>query len=52
MSDGGKGSARRPCEVPDEVVSNAWANIFGKKKEEEVKADEGSETSDLNQESK
>lgn len=51
MSDGGKGSARRPCDVPDEVVSNAWENIFGKKKEE-VKEDEESETSYLNQESK
>lgn len=52
MSDGGKGSARRPCDVPDEVVSNAWETIFGKKKEEVKEEDEESETSDLNQESK
>ena len=29
MSDGGKGSGRRPNEVPDEVVKNNWSTIFG-----------------------
>lgn len=31
MSDGGKGSARRKPEVPDEVVKSNWETIFGKK---------------------
>lgn len=29
-SDGGKGSGRRPQAVPDDVVTNNWANIFAK----------------------
>jgi len=28
----GKGSGRRPNQVPDEVVANNWEQIFGKKK--------------------
>lgn len=31
MSDGGKGSGRRPAAVSKEVVDNNWDNIFGKK---------------------
>lgn len=30
MSDGGKGSGRRPQTVPDDVVAEAWARIFAK----------------------
>lgn len=29
MSDGGKGSSRRPNKVPDVVVADNWSNIFG-----------------------
>lgn len=29
MSDGGKGSSRRPNEVADEQVKNNWDSIFG-----------------------
>jgi hypothetical protein len=28
----GKGSTRRPQEVPDEQVNDAWEKIFGQKK--------------------
>lgn len=31
MSDGGKGSARRPQAVPEEVVRDNWERIFGPK---------------------
>lgn len=31
MSDGGKGSARRPSAVSDEVTRDNWERIFGKK---------------------
>ena len=30
----GKGSGRRPQQVPDEQVADTWSNIFGKKKPE------------------
>ena len=30
MSDGGKGSGRRPQTVPDEQVAENWARIFAK----------------------
>ncbi len=30
MSDGGKGSGRRPQAVPDDVVAENWARIFAK----------------------
>jgi hypothetical protein len=30
----GKGSTRRPQEVPDSQVKDSWEKIFGKKKEE------------------
>lgn len=30
MSDGGKGSSRRPQSVPDAQVAEAWARIFAK----------------------
>jgi len=30
MSDGGKGSGRRPSAVPDDVVADNWAKIFAK----------------------
>lgn len=30
-SDGGKGSAQRPTQVPQDVVDTNWENIFGKK---------------------
>lgn len=30
MSDGGKGSSRRPQTVPDDVVAEAWARTFAK----------------------
>lgn len=29
MSDGGKGSGRRPSSVSDEQVANNWNSIFG-----------------------
>ena len=29
MSDGGKGSGRRPQAVTDEQVADNWSNIFG-----------------------
>lgn len=32
MSDGGKGSTRRPTLVPKTVVDTNWDAIFGKKK--------------------
>ena len=32
-----KGSARRPAEVPSEVVDANWDNIFGKKDKPEAK---------------
>lgn len=31
MSDGGKGSARRPCMVDQKTLDDNWALIFGKK---------------------
>lgn len=31
-----KGSGRRPQQVPDEQVKDAWENIFGKKKESPI----------------
>lgn len=31
MSDGGKGSARRPQAVPEEIVRDNWERIFGPK---------------------
>jgi hypothetical protein len=30
MSDGGKGSSRRPQAVPDQQVAENWARIFAK----------------------
>jgi hypothetical protein len=30
MSDGGKGSSRRPQAVPDEQVAENWARIFAR----------------------
>jgi hypothetical protein len=30
MSDGGKGSSRRPPTVPDQQVTENWARIFAK----------------------
>jgi hypothetical protein len=30
MSDGGKGSKRRPQGIPDDVLAEAWARIFAK----------------------
>ena len=30
MSDGGKGSGRRPQGVPDQQVAENWARIFAK----------------------
>jgi hypothetical protein len=35
MSDGGKGSARRPIAVEHEIFSNNWDIIFGPKKKEQ-----------------
>lgn len=32
MSDGGKGSGRRPSAVSDEVVADNWSNIFYSRK--------------------
>ena len=29
MSDGGKGSGRRPSTVADEQIADNWSNIFG-----------------------
>ena len=29
MSDGGKGSGRRPQAVSDEQIADNWSNIFG-----------------------
>ena len=34
---GGKGSSRRPSQVPTEAVDNNWERIFGKKAKEETK---------------
>ena len=40
----GKGSGRRPQQVPDEQVADTWSNIFGKKKpEKKEKKDETTE---------
>lgn len=33
MSDGGKGSGRRPLSVPSEEFADKWEQIFGKKKQ-------------------
>ena len=32
---GGKGSSRRPSQVPTEAVDNNWERIFGKKSQED-----------------
>jgi hypothetical protein len=34
MSDGGKGSARRPRLVPKEIADSNWDRIFGKNTKE------------------
>ena len=39
MSDGGKGSNRRPAQVSDEQVTNNWETIFKKKHINEHLAD-------------
>ena len=36
MSDGGKGSSRRPSSVSDEVIADNWAKIFGKSPDQVV----------------
>ena len=32
MSDGGKGSVRRPKQITQEEADNNWERVFGKKK--------------------
>ena len=44
MSDGGKGSGRRPREVSDQQFTENWERIFGKKKDE--KSDENKTSDD------
>ena len=34
MSNGGKGSGRRPLSVPSEEFDDKWEQIFGKKKQQ------------------
>lgn len=45
MSDGGKGSGRRPLQVPKDQFDDNWDAIFGKKerKPEQVEEDERKE---------
>lgn len=38
--NGGKGSARRPCGVDDEIAAENWKRIFGGKKEEKQEAEQ------------
>lgn len=35
MSDGGKGSAPRPIEVPKDEFNRRWEETFGKQKEKQ-----------------
>lgn len=35
---GGKGSGRRPQQVPDDTMQDSWNRIFGNKKEAEKSA--------------
>ena len=37
MSDGGKGSGRRPSAVADDQIADNWSNIFGLSRLEKLK---------------
>ena len=43
MSDGGKGSNRRPSQVDDKVVENNWDKIFKKKSRMDIIGQNGNE---------
>ena len=43
MSDGGKGSNRRPSQVDDKVVEDNWDKIFKKKSRMDIIGQNGNE---------
>lgn len=44
MSDGGKGSARRPKQIAEEQYAERWDLIFGRDQKETNNDDEATET--------
>jgi hypothetical protein len=51
MSDGGKGSGRRPQTVADDQVADNWSNIFGLSRLEKLKRQQAlDKLAEINQE--